>query len=251
MAAPRRPRIDAESSLRNRAQLAMIGAEVRASRLRRHLTQRRLGERATVSQTTISRLERGHGGGITLDAWQRVFTALGRRLIVDAARDPVEEPRDAGHLAIQELIIRLGRQAGYVGSFELASRPSDPIRSTDVGLRDDRRRLLLLIECWNTIGDIGAAARSTSRKLAEAESYAIAVGGDRPHRVGSCWVVRATERNQLLLGRYPEVFAARFAGSSLGWVRSFTEGTEPPSEPGLVWADIHATRLFAWRRVRP
>src|SRR5258705_12896933 len=117
MAAPRRPRIDAESSLRNRAQLAMIGAEVRASRLRRHLTQRRLGERATVSQTTISRLERGHGGGITLDAWQRVFTALGRRLVLEAARNPFEEPANAGHLKVQELVLRLGRDSGNRGSF--------------------------------------------------------------------------------------------------------------------------------------
>jgi len=250
MAVPRRSTLGAEALQRNRVQLAALGAEVRESRVRRRLTQRRLGERASVSQTTISRLERGRGGGLTLDSWQRIFAALGRRLLVSAVRDPVEEPSDAGHLALQELVLRLGRKAGYLGSFELSSRPSDPARSTDVGLRDDQRRRLILVECWNTIGDIGTAARSSTRKLAEAQSFAIAVGCERPHGVGSCWVVRATRRNQLLLGRYPEVFAARFPGSSLAWVRALVDGGYPPHEPGVVWADVRATRLFAWRKPR-
>jgi transcriptional regulator with XRE-family HTH domain len=248
MAAPRRSNLEAEAIQRNRAQLAALGAEARTSRVRRRLTQRQLAERAGVSQTTISRLERGQGGGLTLDTWQRVFVALGRRLLVDAARDPVEEPRDAGHLAIQELVLKLGRKAGYSGVFELSSKPLDPARSTDVGLRDDRRRWLLLIECWNTIGDIGAATRSTTRKIAEAEAFAVAAGGEQPHRIASCWVVRATQRNTLLLSRYPEVFAARFPGSSVAWVLALTEGSTPPGEPGLVWADVRATRLYAWRK---
>lgn len=247
MAPPRRPSFDAEASQRNRTQLAALGDEARASRIRRGSTQRQLAERAGVSQTTISRLERGRGGGLTLDSWQRIFGALGRRLLVEAARDPVQEPRDAGHLLLQELVLRMGRKAGYLGSFELSLRPSDPTRSSDVGLRDDRRRRLLLIECWNTIGDIGASARSTSRKVAEAEAFAIAVGGERPHRVASCWVVRATERNRRLLARYPEVFTARFPGSSLLWVRALEAGVDPPDEPGLVWADVHGNGIFAWR----
>lgn len=250
MPRPRRPNLDAEAHQRNRVQLSVAGAEVRSSRLRRRMTQKQLAARSGVSQSTISQMERGLGGNLTVDVWQRVFTALGRRLVLEAARDPFEEPADAGHLKVQELVLRLGRRAGYVGAFELASKPSDPSRSTDVGLRDDHRRRLLLVECWNTIGDIGAAARSSIRKVAEAESYAIAIGGERPHRVGACWVVRATQRNKHLVGRYPEVFASRFPGSSLGWARALTEGTEPPTEPGLVWADIQAIRLFAWRRGR-
>ncbi len=62
------------------------------------------------------------------------------------------------------------------------------------------------------------------------------------------WVVRAAARNRALVARYPEVFAARFPGSSARWVAALTHGTEPPPEPGLVWCDVGATRLFAWRR---
>jgi transcriptional regulator with XRE-family HTH domain len=247
MAKPRRPSLASEAAQRNRSQLAVAGAELRDSRRRRHWTQRQLGQRAGVSQTTISRMERGLGGPLTVDTWQRVFNALGRRLILEGGRDPIEEPQDAAHLALQELVLRLGRGAGYAGSFELSLRSTDRSRSTDVGLRDDRRRLLVLIECWNVFGDIGAAARATTTKVREAEAFAIAVGGDRPHRVASCWVVRATRRNRGIVDRYPEVFATRFPGSSTGWVHALTEGTEPPEQAGLVWADVAATRLFAWR----
>ena len=67
-------------------------------------------------------------------------------------------------------------------------------------------------------------------------------------RVGLVWVVRATARNRNLVARYPEVFASRFPGSSQGWVTALSSGVEPPSQPGLVWSDLGATRLFAWRR---
>jgi hypothetical protein len=167
---------------------------------------------------------------------------------VEFARDRREEPADAGHLKIQELVLRQGRAAGYRGTFELPTRPTDPSRSADVGLRDDFHRRLVLLECWNVIGDIGAAARSTARKLSEAEALATAIWGGSPRRVSGCWVIRATRRNRELVARYPEVFSARFPGSSAGWVRALVAGTEPPAEPGMVWCDVAATRLFPWRR---
>jgi hypothetical protein len=201
-----------------------------------------------VAQSTISQLERGFGGTLSVDLWQRVFGALDRRLDLTVGRDPLAEPADAGHLAIQELVLRLGRAAGFAGSFEVPARPSEPARSTDVGLRDDRRRLMILVECWNTIGDIGAAARSTSRKLAEAEELAVAVGGERPFTVRGVWVVRASARNRALVARYPEVFAARFPGSSARWIAALTTGADPPAEPAIVWCDVAARRMFAWRR---
>jgi hypothetical protein len=125
---------------------------------------------------------------------------------------------------------------------------AEPWRSIDVGLLDDQRRRLVLVECWNTIGDVGAAARSSDRKLAEVATLATARWGDEPASVGLVWVVRATARNRALVARYPAVFEARFPGSSAGWVRAIVSGTSAPSGPGLVWCDIRATRLFAWRR---
>jgi transcriptional regulator with XRE-family HTH domain len=246
----------AEARRRNLEQLARLGGEMRTARHRRQMTQQQLAAAAGISRSAESAIERGLGGGQTLDTWQRVALAAGRPLIVELQRDRLEETRDAGHLAIQELVLRLGRRSEFSGSFELQTRPAEPWRSTDVGLRDDHRRVLLLIECWNTFGDIGAATRSSERKRAEAAMHAVAIGGEHPHRVATCWVVRATKRNRSLVARYPEVFRARFPGSSLGWVRALTSPSasggsgprpEAPFDAGLVWCDIGATRLFPWR----
>lgn len=238
--------VDAER--RSLEQLARAGGDVREGRRRKRLTQEGLGVRVGLSQATVSRVERGYGGGLTMDAWQRIGLAVDRPLVVTFQRDTTGDTADAGHLAIQELVLRLGRAAGYVSSFELPTRPAEPWRSADVGLRNDAARRLVLAECWNTIGDIGAAARSSERKRADAEALAAARWGEVAEPVGLLWVVRATARNRALVARYPEVFATRFPGTSAGWVRALTEGATPAVEPGLVWCDVGATRLFAWRR---
>jgi transcriptional regulator with XRE-family HTH domain len=242
-----RTRLARQAEHANREQLVRLGADARQARHRRRLTQALLGSRVGLSQSAMSRLERGGGGGMTLDALQRVAVALEITLRVGFQRDPLTETTDAGHLAMQELVLRLGRAAGYTGSFELATKSNDPWRSADVGLAAPTQRRLVHVECWNTIGDIGAAARSSARKQAELAALAIARWGTNA-TTGLVWVVRATARNRALIARYPEVFASRFPGSSRGWVDALTNGTPPPLEPGLVWSDVAGTKLFAWRR---
>ena len=237
-----------EAARANLEQLVRLGTDTRAARLRRHLTQARLGARVGLSQSAISRAERGLGGGLTLDAWQRIGSALGVPLKVTLQRDPRQEPSDAGHLGIQELVLRATRPHGYRGLVELRTGATDTGRSIDVALVHDPRRRLVIVECWNTIGDIGAAARSSDRKLDEAEALAALRWPDQECTVGLVWVVRATERNRELFARYPEVFASRFPGSSAQWTRALTHDDEPPPQPGLVWASVDGTRLFAWRR---
>ena len=239
-----------EAERTNREQLARVGAEVRAARRRRSLTQAALGERGGLGRMAISRAERGLGGGLTLDAWQRIATALAIPLGITPQRDALAEPSDAGHLALQELVLRVGRAAGHRGLVELATKPAEPWRSIDVALVDDALRRLAVVECWNTIGDVGAAARSSARKVAEAEAMAAARWGEASYRVGSVWVVRATARNRALVARYPELFAARFPGSSRAWVAALATAAPPPAEPGLVWAGLDGGHLFSWRQRR-
>jgi transcriptional regulator with XRE-family HTH domain len=244
----KRPAVTSEALRLNAIALARAGGEVRTSRERHRWTQAELGGRSGTSASAIGRIERGKGGTATVDTWQRIGVALGRAFEWGFARDADRETVDAGHLAIQELLLRLGREQGYNRTFEAATKPADPAHSVDVRLRSDRHRRLLVLEAWNSFGDIGGAARSFDRKLAETEHLAIAIGHGEPYRVHGCWVVRATARNRALIARYPEVFASRFPGSSERWVRTLTQATEPPQQTGLVWCDVASTRLFAWRR---
>jgi hypothetical protein len=196
----------------------------------------------------VNRVERGVGP-IDLDGLERIGIALGVSLTVSFARDPKGDVADAGHLALQELVLRLGRARGFSGGFELPTRPAEPWRSIDVVLRSEEAHRMICIECWNTFGDIGAAVRTSTRKAAELEQLAVGRWGAEA-RVGLVWVVRATARNRALLARYPEVFSSSFPGSSRDWVAALTEGGEMPAESGLVWSDPGATRIFAWRRPR-
>jgi transcriptional regulator with XRE-family HTH domain len=246
MSGARRSAVSAEAVRRSREQRSRIGSEIRQSRQRRNWTQAALAERAGISRHVAGRIERGVTR-LDVDVLQRIGVALNRYLEIRFGRDAMEQPADAGHLAMQELILRLGRANGFVGEFEVPTRPAEPWRSIDVVLGSRPRRLMILDECWNTFGDIGAAARATVRKTAELEALATGRWGEDA-RVRVVWIVRATARNRALLARYPEIFASRFPGSSRAWLRALTEGSEPPTEPGLVWCDVAATRLLEWRR---
>jgi transcriptional regulator with XRE-family HTH domain len=246
MSRGRRSGLVIEADRRTREHRAQLGAEIRSSRLRRHWTQQHLAERAGVDRQIVGRVERATTR-LDVDVLQRIGIALNRFLEIRFGRDSLEQPADAGHLAMQELVLRLGRTNGFVGEFEMSTRPAEAWRSIDVVLASRARRLLILNECWNTFGDIGAAARATMRKAAELEALAAGRwGADVTVRV--VWIVRATARNRALLARYPEVFASRFPGSSRAWVEALTNGSTPPNEPGLVWCDVAATRLVEWRR---
>jgi len=246
MARPRRPSRSAAAARLDREMLAAIGRGIREARHRRGLTQRAVATMAGLSTATVQRVEAGTSEHISLDSLQRAAHAVGRPLRLDLSADARREPIDAGHLAMQELVIRLGKGAGYAAIPEMPAVRQGSWRSTDVALRSDASRRFLLVECWNSLDDVGAAYRGTNRKLLDGSAYVAARWGEGEHRVASCWVVRASARNRTLVGAYPALFAARFTGSSRSWVSALTQGTNPPPSAGLVWCDVAATRIFAW-----
>lgn len=227
-----------------------FGRRIGEARRVRKWTQAQLGDRVGLSNARISQIEAGNGTGTSVETLFTLSYVLGITLRLELARDAHSDPADAGHLMIQELMLRLAHRTGRARTFELATRPLETGHSIDVCQRDDVRRILYIEECWNSLGNINAAVRSTRRKIAETEQLAVAIAGDgAPYRVAACWIVRATRANRALLARYPEVFAATFTGSSALWVTALTRAAaEPPAELGLVWCDVAATRLWPWRR---
>jgi len=197
-----------------------------------------------LSQSEISHLERGLGARTPLETWIAIGIALDRPLSAAFSRDVVDPlPRDAGHLAAQELLLRLAADVGRAGRFELPTRPARLAQSVDVCLVDRRQSTLILIEVWNRLEDLGSAARSTDRKMAEARDVAAAT--DPPRRVAGCWVLADNAANREIVRRYPAILRSRFPGSSAGWVRALTSGAPPPIAPGVLWANIRGTRLAA------
>jgi transcriptional regulator with XRE-family HTH domain len=116
MAKLKRPELAAEAVRLNLEQLARLGGDLRAARSRRRLTQAQLGSRVGLARSTVSDLERGRGGGHTLDAWQRLALAVDRPMRIELRRDARDEPADAGHLAIQELVIVSAAEPAIAGT---------------------------------------------------------------------------------------------------------------------------------------
>jgi len=228
-----------EGTIEARRIAATLGSIVRRRRRDRRWTQAELGRRVGLSQTRISAIERGLGVGLPLEIWVALGIALGQPLAVSFSRptDTAASLADAGHLDVQEYLLEIGRRNGRTGAFELPTRPSDPWQSIDVGHRDERHDCLITEEAWNRIGDLGAAARSSARKVAEMERRTDA------GRVALCWVVRDSHANRAIVRRYPEIIAARFRGSSVAWVQALEHGAAPPNDPGIVWFDPSRRRL--------
>jgi hypothetical protein len=107
---------------------------------------------------------------------------------------------------------------------------------------------LIIEEAWNTFADVGAAARGTSRKRAEAADLAATIDDGAPYRVASVWVVRPSATNRALLARFPGIFSSACPGSSREWVQTLTIGGAPPTAAGLVWLDPRSGRITEWRR---
>lgn len=225
-----------------------IGRDVRSMRLLRGWTQTDLAERAGIGRMMVVRIEAG-SAGLDAEVLERLGASFDVPVFLGFGRDAVADIADAGHLAMQELALRFGRRAGFETQFELTTRPQNSRHSIDIAFANASRRVAIVVECWNTFDDIGAAARSTARKVVElAELTAHRWEGDG--RVSSVWVVRDTARNRRLVARYPEVFRSRFPGSSIAWVRALTTRDDVPAEPGLVWCDLKASRIFARRAAR-
>jgi transcriptional regulator with XRE-family HTH domain len=243
----RRKRTSSEIAGAREAQAiaATLGRDARSTRQRRRLTQAQLGLRVGLGQSEISHLEAGHGQGTSIATWTAIGIALGRPLAIGFARDITGAPRDAGHLAAQELLLRLAAGNGRVGQFELPTRPADPSSSIDVCLRDHKARVLIVAEIWNRLDDLGAAVRTMSRKVAEAT--VLAVTHDPPDRVASCWLLVDTAANREIVRRYPAVIKATFDGSSAAWVQALTSGSRPPDRPGIAWIDPRRGRLTELR----
>jgi transcriptional regulator with XRE-family HTH domain len=231
--APRKRRAAQIAGAREaRAIASTLGRETRSTRRRRQLTQAALGEQVGLGQSEISYLESGNGAATSLEMWVAIGMALDRPIAIGFSRDVADPlPRDAGHLLAQELVLTLAEKTGRVARFELATRPMNPTFSVDVALRD-RDGTLILVEIWNRLDDLGAAVRSTDRKVADLAADTSSTP------VVSCWVLVDSAANREIGRRYPAILRTRFAGSSAAWVNALSTGQPIPREPGLLWADV-------------
>ena len=225
-----------------------LGVGLRAARLAAGLRQQDVAIAAGISQTRVGDLERGRGAGASIETWALAIAAVGEQLVGFLERAPgATPPRDIEHLRRQSALIEAGRPGGWHGLPELAVDPGAiRSRSVDVALVRWERREAILAEIWDWFDDVGASLRSLdSKREALLERLRREHAGE--WTVRCLFVVRRTRRNEHLLAELRPLFAARFPGSSVAWLRALREGNASlPEQDGLLWS-TSAYRLQASR----
>ena len=230
-----------------------LGTMLREARLAAGLRQSDVAARGGVSQSWVSKMERGHGSTASVATWAAVASAVGAQLSSFLEAIPgADRPRDFEHLKRQRLVIAAAATGGWVARPEVAlDRSRTFARSIDVLLEREQLREAAVVEVWDFFDDIGAALRGLDAKVAEVERAhaATELPGEAPWRVSGLFVVRATQRNRRLIAEFAPIFDAHFPGPGLAWLRALVDASVPmPSDPSVVWSDVAGTRLFAQRR---
>lgn len=237
---------------RHAAELATrLGKMLKNARGTARLTQAQAAAAAGLAQSTWSRLESDADPRFTLATWDRAAFAVGSSVDAYLRRTTgTSLPRDSVHLRNQELVIRTGLAGGWHAlPEELIDRDARTSRAADVLL--SRRRPpaateFALMEVIDWFDDVGAPTRDWNRRLDAVERYAIArMVGDEPlPRISGCWIVRATQRNRLLISEHTNFFRTRFPGSGAAWLAALTDAQKRmPAEPSLLWVTVDGSKL--------
>jgi transcriptional regulator with XRE-family HTH domain len=259
----RRSRPETRSGrLRASSVAGRLGIGLRDARRGAGRTQAEIGHAAGVSQGLVSRLERGCGVGASVETWACLAAAVGEQFVAFLDRAPgADRPRDIEHLRRQSALVELASAGGWSALPELAIDPGPQrSRSIDVALVRAVTGEAVVAEIWDWFEDVGASLRSLDGKVTglaarlAADLTQVARSGpteESAWRVKGLFVVRDTRRNRLLVAELRPLFAARFDGSSIAWIRALgSPAAAMPDGHGFLWSD-RRMHLIASRLGRP
>jgi transcriptional regulator with XRE-family HTH domain len=172
-----------------------VGTTFRSVRIKKRLRQRDVAERCQVSRTTVSRLERGALGGLTIDKVMAIAEELGIRVDVVARWQGGDLDRllNSGHSALHEAVARMfGVLDGWAIAPEVSFSVYGERGVIDLLCWHADTRALLVIELKTEIVDIQDLMATVDRK----KRLAAKIGSERgwPPASVSSWVIVADGR---------------------------------------------------------
>lgn len=143
-----------------------FGLAIRALRRRRGWTQAELGERADLSGSAISRVERGSADRLSLRALRKITDALGARLVLRVQWQGEELDRilDADHARLVEWVVRRLAACGWKALPEVTYRSGSERGSIDVFGWHPTLNQLLVVEVKSVVPDVQATLAGVDRK---------------------------------------------------------------------------------------
>jgi len=186
-----------------------IGLAIRALRRKRGWTQAELARRTRLSQSAISRIERGYADRVTPRALMRVAGELGARIRVQllAHGEDLDRLLDAEHAAIVERTATLLRREGWDVIPEATFSIYGERGSIDILAFHPATGALLVIEVKSAIPDVQATLGGIDRKARLATRIA-AERGWRVRSVSRWLVVPDTTTNRRRVEQHVTTFDA-------------------------------------------
>jgi transcriptional regulator with XRE-family HTH domain len=184
-----------------------VGSAIRAVRLRRGLKQSDVAALAGVSQPTVSLVERGNLGALTVAALRSVARALDVWLPFEPRWRGAELPRllDERHAALVGRVVEELRRAGWVIRVEHSFNWRGERGSVDVLAWLPAARALLIVEVKTQIVDVQELLSTLDRK----RRIVPGVVGEldwRPALVGCVIVLPEETRARAAVARHASVF---------------------------------------------
>ena len=157
-----------------------LGLALRALRIRLGWRQIDLARRTGLSQSTISAIERGHIGSVSLATLERVAAALGARLDVSVRwrGEQLDRLLDEAHANLVEAVVRPLPGWGWEVSVEVSFAVAGERGSIDVLAFHPSSRCLLVIEVKSVVPDSQATLHVLDRKVRLARGIGAGRGWD-------------------------------------------------------------------------
>jgi len=205
---------------------------MRALRIRHGLRQIDLAAAAGLSQSIVSRVERGGGRRLTGAAMDQLAEALEARLIVrlDWNGEALDRLLDAGHADLVDQVTSMLRAAAWDVVPEATFSVGPERGSIDVLAWHAPSETLLIAEIKSVVPDLQSMLAALDRKCRLASAIA-APRGWRPRGLGRLLVIGDSRTSRRRVEGHAATFAARFP-DRIGAIRRFI--ADPAANAGLA-----------------
>jgi len=236
---------------RDRVLLRRLGERLRHVRVDLGQSQSQVAERAGISQSSVSRMERGKAGGTPIRTWTVVADVLG--LSIELGRSavanlPATQATAAsmvdGRLGAMALVARLAEAGHWAARSRVVEGPDGNVRSVNLTLRRIVPPQVVVVRIWDTVVDVEALLDDLEQEL-----VAVPRSTDSDE-IGGFIVLRATSSNRRQITQRVSALDQRFRDSGSRWIGVLRDPRPARlPRPTVVWVDRAAARLIPGRLV--
>ena len=189
-----------------------IGHQLRALRQRKRWRQRELARKAKVGQSTVSAVEAGAVGAVSIATLERMLAAVDAELVVYVSwrGGDLDRLLDAAHAGLVERTAKLLQGLGWEVHPEVTFAEYADRGSIDILAWHRAARVVLVIEVKSEITAIEETLRRHEVKVRLARRIAFDRFGERPAHVGRILVVPATSTTRRRMSEHAATFAASY-----------------------------------------